>query len=128
MGWMTSPIGSRQTQDILWECLVTIALCIIVAWHLDVPPRPLKWRQTLLRKSAWVIIGLLLPEFLCMISIKQHLDTRRLQKPCARERITLTMQQALFLNSGGLGVRNLHRIDRGGLERWSSYADHRFGP
>ena len=122
-GWVTNPIDSRQTQSILWECVVTIALCTIVALHLDIPPGPLKWWRKLLRKSIWIVIGLLLPEFLCMISVKQYLDARRLQKRCKRKGVELTMQQAFFLNSGGLGVRNLHKIDRSGLGEWSSHAD-----
>lgn len=122
-GWAPDSTNTRGARDIVWPCLATIALCTIVTLHIDVPPRPLSLTKSLFRKGLWVIIGLLLPEFQCMIAVKQYLDARRLVKRCGSSDVNISMQQAFFLQSGGVGFRNLHKIDKSGLGSWSNYQD-----
>ncbi|KHE85479.1 hypothetical protein GE21DRAFT_1348871 [Neurospora crassa] len=59
--WVPEP-GTRGTFSILSVCLVTLGLCVWTAIHLNVPEHnEPSWKQ-LMRKTGWLVLGLLSPE------------------------------------------------------------------
>jgi hypothetical protein len=73
--WEPSPI-QRGSFQILSSCLVTLALCVWTAVHLNIQehdpgPKKRKWdvrgwlTAQQLRKVGWLTLGLLAPEMVC---------------------------------------------------------------
>jgi hypothetical protein len=59
--WRPEP-DQRGTWSIVSSCLVTLTLCLWTALHLNIPRRGTASKQAW-RKTGWLIIGLLAPEF-----------------------------------------------------------------
>jgi hypothetical protein len=58
--WKSEPL-ERGTYSILSTCIITLALCVWTAIHLNVPAHGEKWPQ-IRRKFGWMILGFLAPE------------------------------------------------------------------
>jgi hypothetical protein len=63
VGWHISPT-SRGTLSLLYSCLITIVACTWTVLHLNVPGRHDRFRTKVLRKVKWMLITVLLPEFI----------------------------------------------------------------
>ena len=107
-GWTPEPNCGRGTATILWQCLTTIGLCTYVTLHLSIPPLPLSATATFIRKLFWVSIGLVLPEFVCLVALSQYTDARLFRKKCQNTEHQLSMTQAFYILSGGMAIKGLH--------------------
>ena len=119
-GWTPKPNCGRGTATILWQCLTTIGLCTYVTLHLSIPPLPLSGTATFIRKLFWVSIGLVLPEFVCLVALSQHMDARLFRKECQNTEHHPSMTQAFYILGGGVATKGLHRYGvsiRGGYRR-----------
>jgi hypothetical protein len=61
--WHPEP-DFRGTYSILSSCLLTMALCVWTALHLNVPEHKKPFQQTL-RKFGYLVTGLFAPEVVC---------------------------------------------------------------
>ena len=59
--WKEQP-NFRGTWGILSSCLITLSLCIWSAVHLNIPADNESWQWQTLRRTKWVLVGLLAPE------------------------------------------------------------------
>lgn len=74
--WRPEP-RYRGTYSILSSCLVTMALCVWSAVHLNLPgaserSAPFWCSKQLWRKIGWVFLGIFAPEFVAWTAIEQH--------------------------------------------------------
>ena len=76
--WVPSPT-TRGSWDLLSSCVVTISLCAWTALHLNVPEHGTADRQWL-RKSRWLVLGLVAPEMVVYVAWRQRREARRLLK------------------------------------------------
>lgn len=67
VGWQPNPL-TRGTADILSTCLITIALCIWSALHLNVASDD-GWYARLWAKIFWLLLGLVAPELVAAIAL-----------------------------------------------------------
>ena len=107
-GWTPEPNCGRGTATILWQCLTTIGLCTYVTLHLSIPPLPLSGTATFIRKLYWVSIGLVLPEFVCLVALSQYMDARLFRKGCGKTEHHISMTQAFYILNGGMAIKGLH--------------------
>lgn len=63
VGWYTEPT-ERGTLSLVYNCLVTIFACTWTVLHLNVPGRDDSTTTRFLRKTKWMAITILLPEFI----------------------------------------------------------------
>ena len=74
--WVAGP-QVRGSWDILSTCLITISLCAWTALHLNVPEHGTVNRQWL-RKSKWLLLGLVAPEILVYVAWRQRREAKNL--------------------------------------------------
>jgi len=67
----------RGTFSILSSCLITMALCIWTAVHLNLPQHKKESREVY-RRFFWLVLGLLAPEVIVFIAWNQRVDMRLL--------------------------------------------------
>ena len=105
-GWTSEPNCGTGTASIIWQCLVTIGLCIYIAVHLNVPLLPLSSVEAFARKVIKVLTGLLLPEIWAYFALAQLLLARDIKKRAKGLGRSLTMRQAFFICSDGILFRD----------------------
>jgi hypothetical protein len=83
-GWMP-PANVRGTSDIIYTCITTITLCVYTAIHPNIPHPDAKrqWRD----RTAWVIVGIIAPEYVLWIAFTQFSEARQLVKVLNEEYI-----------------------------------------
>ena len=75
-GFVPEPRG-RGTCGILWTCLTTLFLCTWTVQHLNVGSlNESRWRKSL-RKTKWMTITLIAPEYTTVLALHQYLQARR---------------------------------------------------
>jgi uncharacterized membrane protein len=105
VGFVSQANSGRGTVGILWQCLTTIFLCICTVLHLDVPPRRIPRSRSLLRSAAWLLIGLLVPELMCLKAVYEFFAARKLVRVVkAQKGRKISIKQAHFLLWGGLRI------------------------
>ncbi|KAF8249157.1 hypothetical protein K440DRAFT_223437 [Wilcoxina mikolae CBS 423.85] len=82
--WVPAPKG-RGTLGLVLPCLITLALCVWTAIHLNVNPEPTKTRQFFF-KFAWLLMGVFAPEIVLWCSIDQYLEARAIRKAVLQSR------------------------------------------
>lgn len=107
VGWVDEPDDGRGTASILWQCLSTIFLCLVVIPHLNTPPKLLSVSQSLRRRINWVIMGFFAPELICVNAVEQYWNARQFRNRVALQGIKLSLRQSFFVALGGLGFRTL---------------------
>ncbi|KAK4161497.1 hypothetical protein QBC43DRAFT_323439 [Cladorrhinum sp. PSN259] len=65
--WVLEPDG-RGTFAILRSCIITLALCVYTAIHLNIPAATDKKRAIYLRKAKWVAIAMFAPELVVYVA------------------------------------------------------------
>ncbi|KAH7396802.1 hypothetical protein DE146DRAFT_789449 [Phaeosphaeria sp. MPI-PUGE-AT-0046c] len=77
LSWGAEP-KYRGTYSILSSCIITIALCVWTAVHLNVPEHgrimPQFWR-----KMSWMLVGLLAPELVAWTAFQQLQEAKRIR-------------------------------------------------
>ena len=74
-GWIAEPSG-RGTAGLLYNCLVTIFLCVWSALHIPIPKRNASWMQNLLYKARWALVAIIAPEAVCFLAIDSYFFVR----------------------------------------------------
>ncbi|KAL9123716.1 MAG: hypothetical protein Q9217_006880 [Psora testacea] len=74
--WQSEP-NSRGTWSLLTTSLITIGLCAWTALHLNVPEHGKANRQWL-RKTKWLLMGLVAPEMVAFIAWRQRREAKRI--------------------------------------------------
>lgn len=73
--YVDEPDG-RGTVDLLWTCLGTVFLCTWTIQRLDIPSSTPKM-SLLYRKITWMIITLLVPEYVAWIAFDQWISAKK---------------------------------------------------
>ncbi|KAK9422155.1 hypothetical protein SUNI508_05163 [Seiridium unicorne] len=76
-GWVSDPDG-RGTFGIIQSCVITLALCIYTALHLNIPSIDAPQRSKYLTKVKWVIFGMFAPELVVCIAWNQNRQVKAL--------------------------------------------------
>ncbi|VUC27472.1 unnamed protein product [Clonostachys rosea] len=79
IGWVPEP-DTRGTFGILKSCVITLALCIYTALHLNVPRRDATTTYLIWRKTVWVLIGMFCPELVVFFAWDQLQQAKHLEK------------------------------------------------
>jgi hypothetical protein len=74
-GWIAEPSG-RGTAGLLYNCLVTIFLCVWSALHIPIPERNASWRQNLLYKARFALLAIIAPEYVFYVAMSSYLSIR----------------------------------------------------
>ena len=69
-GWVSDP-DTRGTFRLILSCLIILSLCVWSALHLNVPAPKESSLKRLGRKTLWVIMGVLAPEFVLFTAFSQ---------------------------------------------------------
>ena len=117
--WRDEPT-TRGTWNILSSCLITLSLCLWTTLHLNIPRhKEGAWRQKI-RKTGWLLLGLLAPEMLAYTAWYQYraahkLDTvmrRKLgqggDRTCA-QRLAALFTRSCHCRNGGAGRRTTRK-------------------
>jgi hypothetical protein len=117
--FVTGP-DRRSTLSILWSSLLTVFLCTWTVQHLSLPPPMDKnhgilqrvW-QFLCRKPKWMLITMILPEFLVSRAlgdfVAAYLSANRcnfLQEHVKRSHTQWTTTHAFYANMGGFVLKD----------------------
>ena len=70
----------RGTFSILRSCVLTLALCVYTALHLNIPPQSSGAWSVYLSKAQWVVIGMFAPELVVFTAWCQRVEATRLSK------------------------------------------------
>ena len=129
-GWVPEP-DSRGTWSILWSCLVTIAICIWSALHLDVPKPRTSGIWIIIRKAMQSLVAAMVPEYILWKSANDYIRARKTLRylTIKQKHGDWTMTHMLFAYADGFWVRTpngqeskchpkqlLDLILRGGIE------------
>lgn len=102
VGWVSGP-NSRGTLDIVWGSLLTIFLCTWTALCLNIPHPDDSKMRILLRKTNWMLWGILGPELVLSVAIGQFASARRSVRRFHRLGCTgWTLRHAFFADMGGI--------------------------
>ena len=85
--WVSQP-NVRGTFGLVLNCLITLSLCVWTAVHLNIPGKPQISgsrlqrirRSYLLRRTGWVLTGLLAPELVIYTAWMQWSSARLMTK------------------------------------------------
>ena len=74
--WVNQP-DERGTFDIVWSCVATLAICVWVMLHLNVPAKDDTPWALFLRKIRWLALAILAPELLMLFASGQWASAKR---------------------------------------------------
>ena len=100
-GWVDQP-NNRGTIDIIWSCLATIFLCTWTVLCLNIPAESDSQLMFLGRKFRWMILAIIVPEFLLGFAAGQFENAYKAVDAFKDLGFPdWTMQQAFFAEMGG---------------------------
>ncbi|KZM21840.1 uncharacterized protein EKO05_0003131 [Ascochyta rabiei] len=105
VGWVPEPQG-RGTIGLIWSCLVTIFLCTWNVVHPNLPAETDKAWKTLWRRSRYLMVVLVVPEWFCVVAAQDFLNARAVQ----RESPGWTLAKCHYLLMGGFAVKANGRV------------------
>jgi hypothetical protein len=70
--------NSRDTTSLVISCLVTLAICVYSAIHLNIPSRKEPYYWTLWREFRWCLVGLFAPELALYTAWRQRASAKQL--------------------------------------------------
>lgn len=79
VGFVPEPNG-RGTMGLIHGCLSTILLCTWSALHLNLPADGDGFFICTLRKTKWMVLGVLAPEFIGSMAIRELVEARWILK------------------------------------------------
>src|SRR5947209_6382528 len=98
-GYVDDPRG-RGTVGIILSCLVTLALCVWSALHLNVRMKSETRPQRYLRYIKWILLGTFIPELVVLSAWKQWLSA----KSMSYEMKKILDEEHAHQKEGGQGV------------------------
>jgi cytosine/uracil/thiamine/allantoin permease len=78
VGWVSDPAG-RGTFSLIFSCLLTLALCVWSAMHLNIPPHDDTRAKSWSRNVKWGMIGIFAPELVVFAAWRQYNSAKSLQ-------------------------------------------------
>ncbi|KAG8528955.1 uncharacterized protein KY384_006644 [Bacidia gigantensis] len=100
-GWVSQP-NQRGTLDIIWSCVITLALCAWAMLHLNVPAKTDSEVKIFLRKVRWMTLTILAPELVMLFASGQWASAKRSVIDVQRlGRHDWTIVHAFYADSGG---------------------------
>ncbi|KAE9372869.1 hypothetical protein N431DRAFT_409181 [Stipitochalara longipes BDJ] len=116
IGWVPEPDG-RGTFGILRGCVITLALCVYTALHVNIPPEKATKLRKAMTKMKWVLIGMFAPELVVFVAWCQRQQASKLSKdlqpifekgaldmPQNRRRHQWTLTHSFFAIMGGFAI------------------------
>ncbi|KAK6072450.1 hypothetical protein SCUP234_09243 [Seiridium cupressi] len=116
VGWTSEPAG-RGTFGIIKTCVVTLALCVYTALHLNIPHPDASQAKKCWTKTQWVLMGVFAPEYIVHVAWTQNQRSRQLSKdleaifdrlkeedPQNRRRYKWTKTHSFYVIMGGFAV------------------------
>jgi hypothetical protein len=82
--WRNEP-ATRGTWNILSSCLITLGLCLWTALHLNIPRHKEGAWLSQIRKTGWLLLGLLAPEMLAYTAWYQRQAAHKLDAVMRRK-------------------------------------------
>ena len=79
VGWVPEP-PNRGTLSIIISCMLTMAICVWTALHLNVPSPGQTLIQSWTQSVKWMLTGLFAPELVVYAAWRQYVSARTLQK------------------------------------------------
>ncbi|KAF2107619.1 hypothetical protein BDV96DRAFT_653694 [Lophiotrema nucula] len=83
-GWTSAP-NFRGTWDILVSCVLTLAICVWSALHLNVPTADSTLAQRNLRRTRWILLGIFAPEWVVSTAFAQYLTAKWLRREISED-------------------------------------------
>ena len=105
--WHSGP-NERGTFQLLTECIITMALCVWTAVHLNVPEFNNPGKHARIR-TGWVLLGLFAPELVAWTAYEQRREAMTLHrkiKEILGEEVALTSFEKITLWIRGRKARN----------------------
>ena len=103
-GWVEEP-SERGTLNINWSCFLTIFVAFWTVLNLNLPsPEERSW-QIKLRRAKWMVVAVVVPEFLTEEAFAQRVAARKSVRVMTSLGYKWTMQHAFFLNMGGIWLK-----------------------
>jgi len=96
--------GGRGTLELLWSCLVTVALCTWTIQRLQVVPWSASKTIIFRKKIFWMLITLLCPEYVTWVAFLQWRQARKYREVCLLGHKDWTMQHGFYVEMGGFEV------------------------
>ncbi|KAJ0422724.1 hypothetical protein BJY00DRAFT_322306 [Aspergillus carlsbadensis] len=97
---------TRGTVDLIWNCSITLGLCIWTVVHPNIIPWP-RFRDQMLYKLSWLIGAVIFPEILVVVAFSQLREARAIRRSWkenvrhAEARKWLGLPGAFFAAMGG---------------------------
>ncbi|RFU27686.1 hypothetical protein B7463_g8635, partial [Scytalidium lignicola] len=101
-GWTSEPDG-RGTFGILRSCVVTLALCVYTALHINIPPAKSSKASKYVTKAKWVLIGMFAPELVVFVAWCQR-QLAAESDPQNRRRNEWTLTHGFYAEMGGFAI------------------------
>lgn len=77
VGWIQDPNG-RGTGGLILSCILTLAICVWSALHLNIPGKNESRRKHWFRYVRWVTLGIFVPELVVLAAWRQWTSARSL--------------------------------------------------
>ncbi|KAM0809555.1 hypothetical protein AB5N19_09899 [Seiridium cardinale] len=116
VGWTPEPDG-RGTFGIIKTCVLTLALCVYTALHLNIPHPDASQANKCWTKTQWVLMGVFAPEYIVYVAWTQNRRANQLSKdleaifgrlkeedPQNRRRYKWTKTHSFYVIMGGFAV------------------------
>ena len=113
--------GGRGTLDLVWVCLVTIALCTWTVQRPNVVPFTKQRFPALARKRLfWMTLTVFCPEYVTYIAIDQWRNARKYKEIQNLGHPDFTIKQGFYVTMEGLIVRTYDNVSVSGGEKHDS--------
>ncbi|KAN0072086.1 hypothetical protein V8E54_009815 [Elaphomyces granulatus] len=116
-GWIAEPSG-RGTAGLLYNCLVTIFLCVWSALHINILERNASWMQNLLYKAGLALFAIIAPEVIFFKAVDSYFFIRdtlnELPASFVKGELKYTETHLWFIMMGGFEIQctdDIHRLD-----------------
>jgi hypothetical protein len=79
VSWVSQP-SRRGTSQLVGSCVITLALCVWTALHLNVPAKEKSVIRRTLHKAKWALFGILAPELVVYTAFVQLISAANLRR------------------------------------------------
>jgi hypothetical protein len=106
LSWYSAP-NYRGTLDIIWSCILTIALCCWTAIHPNIPSPGSSWKHQYLDRTICLLIGTVAPEVFIYLAFIERYNIRAEHAipPPGINTEHWTITHLLYASMGGFCVR-----------------------
>jgi len=106
VGWVPEPSG-RGTIGLVWSCLSTLFICVWTSLHLNCPRRGKGRFYYAFRKTKWMLLTTIVPEFAASVAVNDWVLARRTARECREAGLAnWTSAHAFLINMSGIRLVN----------------------